>query len=724
MTNTVAYAPKKQNGNGVTKDVSFAWKIFKETDLIIIIENDITKVQRTLELGTDYSVTFSGGTGGNVSLVVAPPTGETIIVTRNTPQEQGSSYLTSPGFDAKEVEKSLDRASVIVQDVNYSLKRAIKVPIGSEALNLSLPAPNAGKTLKWNETEDGLVNSDVNVDDIDTAVQEAKDYADAAINSANSATASAASAASGIAVFNTTYEGALQDLVDGKEEIETQAILSLNQLRDAGYGLPPSICKNLMIKKVGVNVSLKWEDSGNTILDEKYICTWAGTKIVKRLGGYPRNETDGVLVVDNLINNQYLNSAYIDVLADSGENWYYAAFPYSTNGAYCYNAKNNFTEAIVYEFCINPNDANPITRVTRPVDSVNKDFVHAYMNFGSGAFNYGSWEHAFFMPRPVMVKYDGTVDYELYKQNFNYKADGVTPSGIANTAYGGNVMIAFPQVWFKFVMDGTLQHVYIANKQVDENYKCYTHYNRLGTLLNEIFINAYQPCNVSSKLRSLSGQTIYVGAAGTTEIAYAQANGDGWYLWDYAFFNMMNMLLVLMCGSTNIQSKFGEGRSSAANATTGECNDKGMFYGTSANGAVKIFGIENYYGNYWKRTAGCVYTAAGMKYKMTESTLDGSTVVGYNTDGTGYLTHQAFSGTTGGYISAASLTANGIFPTVASGSSSTYFSDGLWWAAGGYAIVGGDYADGALAGSFCLFLSDAVSTAGANIGASLSCKPL
>lgn len=492
----------------------------------------------------------------------------------------------------------------------------------------------------------------------------------------------------------------------------------------SGGGLPPSICKNLVIKKEGVDVSLKWQDSGNTILDRQYLCTWGGTKIVKKLGSYPVDENDGILVVDNKVNNQYLKTPYVDTLSNAGDDYKYAAFPYSTNGVYCYNQLNNFVDAIIYEFLINPNDSNPDSRVTYPAGCTNENFRPSYMNFSGNNFSYGDWEFAFFQPRPVMVKYNGQVDYELYKDNFNYRADGVTASDIGNVSYGGNAMIAFPQVWFKFEMDGPLQHVYISNKQVDPSYKCYTHHNRLGTLLDEIFINAYQPSNQSSRLRSLSGKTILTNVAGTTEITYAQANGDCWFLQDFGMFNMISMLLTLMCKSTNIQSKLGEGRSSAANATTGECDTKGMFYGTSANGPVKIFGIENYYGNYWKRTAGCVYTATGMKYKMTESTMDGSTVIGYNTDGTGYLNHQAFTGTSGGYISAATLTPHGIFPTVASGSSSTYFPDGLYWANNGYAIVGGSYGNGSLAGPFALFLYFAVSGADVSFGASLSCKPL
>ena len=55
------------------------------------------------------------------------------------------------------------------------------------------------------------------------------------------------------------------------------------------------ICTNLNINISGTTVSLKWQDSGNTIIDKQYLCTWAGTKVVKKLGSYPTNENDGTL---------------------------------------------------------------------------------------------------------------------------------------------------------------------------------------------------------------------------------------------------------------------------------------------------------------------------------------------------------------------------------------------------------------------------------------------
>lgn len=493
----------------------------------------------------------------------------------------------------------------------------------------------------------------------------------------------------------------------------------------SGGGIAPSICEALTKTVSGTSVSLKWSDPDDTVIDSQYLCSWGGTKIVRKAGSYPANESDGTVIVNNTTKNQYQTAAYVDTLPDTTNTYYYAAFPYSTNDVYCYNSKNQFSDAIIYGYYIDTTDSNPATRVHYIEDNIN--FTSAYMNFASGTFQYGSWKNAFFMPTPVMLKYNGTEDYALCPDDYTKKADGSTASDVSNTAYGGNAMMRFPRIWTKRYTSGNYQYVLKSNKQIDNTWKAYSWYNKNNVLLDYCYMNIYQPANISSVLRSLSGQTILTNAAGATEVAYATANGSAWYTDTFADWIEIQELLVLMGKSTDTQSIFGNGRSSAANATTGEANAKGLFYGTQSgtNGMLKIFGMENWYGNYWKRIAGCVYTSSGYKIKMTEGTQDGSTVTGYNSDGTGYIVPSVtMSGTSGGYCSAATQTAYGLLPTVANGSSSTYFCDGLWFAAGSYALVGGSYNNGLLAGAFALHLDGAFSDAYTDVGASLSCRPL
>ena len=495
-------------------------------------------------------------------------------------------------------------------------------------------------------------------------------------------------------------------------------------------GLPPSNCKNIVIQRGESSNTLRWQDPNDTIIDKQYLCTWAGTKIVRKAGGYPANEDDGTVIVDNTVKNQYLDTGYEDSDIEAGTTYYYRAFPYSVNGVYNYDTKNCFVDAIIYGFAIDKTDSNPDTRVSYIEGCDNENFEAAKMNFG-GSFDYGDWENAFFMPRVVMLKSDGTVDYEINPDDYSLKKDG-TASDYNNTSYDGNVMVGFPQVWFKFVNNGNRQEVYISNKKADDDFVCYTHYNRLNELIDEIFVGAYDGGVVSSKLRCISGLTPCNTQTGTTEISYATANGTYWYTGVLADYQMIMLLLILMGKTTNTQTKFGYGHytggsSASSLIATGTMNTRGLFWGSNGTGVgVKVFGIENFWGNLWKRIAGWVNANGTQKIKMTYGTQDGTSVTGYNTDGTGYISIGLTpSGTSGGYISSSTLNAYGLFPQVASGSDTTYFCDGLWFnnSQNNYALVGGVCADGLLVGAFYSDLNNAVSSSGWCFGASLSCKP-
>ena len=191
------------------------------------------------------------------------------------------------------------------------------------------------------------------------------------------------------------------------------------------------------------------------------------------------------------------------------------------------------------------------------------------------------------------------------------------------------------------------------------------------------------------------------------------------------------MLTVLIGRSTDSQSTFGNGHYSGGSQashlhTTGQLNTRGLFWGSSGNDGIKMFGQENATGDRWERIAGWVNVSGTQKIKLTYGTEDGSTATGYNETGSGYISiGNAPSGTSGGYISKAALTEWGIFPCVASGSSSTYYCDGLWFYNGqtDYALVGGCCSAGSFVGAFASALDGVPSRSLWAVGASLSCKP-
>ena len=68
----------------------------------------------------------------------------------------------------------------------------------------------------------------------------------------------------------------------------------------------------------------------------------------------------------------------------------------------------------------------------------------------------------------------------------------------------------------------------------------------------------------------------------------------------------------------------------------------------------------------------------------------------------------------------------GRLPVTASGSSSTYEADGMWYnnSQVNYACVGGAWVYGLVVGPFCADLGSAASGSASRTGAALSCKPL
>ena len=496
-------------------------------------------------------------------------------------------------------------------------------------------------------------------------------------------------------------------------------------------GLPPSICKDLRVKKNGLYYNLNWYDPKDTVIDDLTLCTWCGTVIVRKAGEYPKNIEDGEVILTNKVRNAYSENAYVDTVENEDIEYFYRAFPYSVNGVVNYDEQNKFGD-IIYEFIYNPNEANPQECIEYA--GLNADYKPAYMDFTTGVFNYGSWKNSFIMSlfKPCMLKYDGTVDYYLDPNDYTLKANG-TASDISNTSYAGNAMVEIGQFWIKTVQENSKIHVFIANRQIDENYKDYMHYGQDGTLKEHVYRSLFDGCNISNKIRSIAGQAICKTVAGNTQISYAQANGANWNVDAYADRVAINYLLMLIGKSTDTQTTFGTGRYTGGSANsnnqlnTGTLIKKGMFYGDNNNGAVKVFHIENWWGNIWKITNGLLQSGGKLYAKMTYGTQDGSSVTGYQqTAVTGYIdTGVTLSGTSGGYISGVKLAGDlGILPSVVSGSSSTYQCDGCWWDASKvtFARFGSAPSNGLLVGAFALDVNIAVSDSYWSFGVALSYK--
>lgn len=406
-----------------------------------------------------------------------------------------------------------------------------------------------------------------------------------------------------------------------------------------------------------------------------------------------------------------------------------------------FELKNLFNNKgyVKYAFHIDGSKSSPSEMVTYLEDAIGA--TPAKMNYSTGQFEYGSWGDAFFQPRPVILAQSGYVMKYLDSNDFTKDVDGNAVT-IDGGLVGANVMIEFPKIWLRVVPDygdDTSATIYIASKKLDDYYKDYAYIDFNGVHKEHFYMPAYNGSLIGGVMRSLSGQQVSKTKTGQQEIDYCKANGDGWYTEDTGEIMLINFLLVLMGKSTDTQTVFGQGLHTGGTENindgfrTGIHNTKGMFYGTNSGtiasnsyeNAVKIFGMENYWGFQWRRYAGDMLVSGARKTKLCYGTEDGSTTSSFNSTGLGYVDVGATpSGSSGGYINQMNFITNGMFSKVSSGLASTYYCDGQWFdnSATMYAIRGGASYASALVGAFCVDLYDTASRAWWDLGAAPSYK--
>ena len=268
----------------------------------------------------------------------------------------------------------------------------------------------------------------------------------------------------------------------------------------------------------------------------------------------------------------------------------------------------------LYGFKIDKQDSNPETRVSYMYDAVGK--YPAGMDFVNGVFRYGGWADAWFIKgaKPCALRPDGTVAYYLNPDNYTEKEDG-TASDISDTATDLNFMVEFPTVWIKRWEDARYQYVAISNKQIDDDFKAYAHDAGDGYINEFIYYPMFLGYIDGAKMRSIAGETPSGMTTTTEEKEAAEAVGAGWQMWDWSKHMLITDLLTLISHSTNSQTAFGYGATDTRDdtdtqthgmlATGSDDLNTGQFYGyDDMLHHVKVFHIEDYWGNRYNRCLG------------------------------------------------------------------------------------------------------------------------
>lgn len=143
-TVTTTTARNQYVGNGATLVFPYTFRVLASSDLQVLI-NDVVQGSAT------YSVSGVGATtGGNVTFLVAPANGASIVFLRNIPITQQSDYVQNAPLPAETLERDLDKGAMIDQYILERVNRAILLPPSANLVGVQIPAPGAGNYIRWN----------------------------------------------------------------------------------------------------------------------------------------------------------------------------------------------------------------------------------------------------------------------------------------------------------------------------------------------------------------------------------------------------------------------------------------------------------------------------------------------------------------------------------------------------------------------------------------------
>lgn len=151
------------SGNGVTTAfaVSFAYRA--SADLVVTLRDaagaETAQVETTNWTLVGVSDAGTGGfSSGTLTMLVAPATGTTLVISRKPALTQGLDATASGALTAANLEGALDRLTMLVQSMQEQFSRALLLKKSTTTITPVLPDPVASQILGWNAGGTDLVN--------------------------------------------------------------------------------------------------------------------------------------------------------------------------------------------------------------------------------------------------------------------------------------------------------------------------------------------------------------------------------------------------------------------------------------------------------------------------------------------------------------------------------------------------------------------------------------
>lgn len=153
MTVTSSIQDASYATDGSTTSFATGFYFLNEND-VFVDKIDTSGVVTPLVLGTDYTVSGAGVTGGGTVVTnTAYPAGSMLHLYRLEPVTQETEFQQNDAFPAKTVEKALDKLTMIAQQTSAATVNSIRYPLSEYGTDGTLPrrGERAGKMIGFDD---------------------------------------------------------------------------------------------------------------------------------------------------------------------------------------------------------------------------------------------------------------------------------------------------------------------------------------------------------------------------------------------------------------------------------------------------------------------------------------------------------------------------------------------------------------------------------------------
>lgn len=151
--------------DGIIDNFFFNFNVFEEKYLEVYLDNE--------KQITGYIVLNYTENGGEIQFDIAPSAGVIVTLVRNLEIKRTSDFQEGGAFRAKVINNEFDYQVACLKQLKDESNRSVILPPYANNVDLSLPNPEAGKAIIWNNEATGLQNSVVNMGELNSALETA-----------------------------------------------------------------------------------------------------------------------------------------------------------------------------------------------------------------------------------------------------------------------------------------------------------------------------------------------------------------------------------------------------------------------------------------------------------------------------------------------------------------------------------------------------------------------